>query len=274
MLIRGGGNSYNPAPFFIESAEFRIFSQNGEDGIIDFLIQLLDLSAYPKAFIEFGVENYTESNTRFLLKNRNFQGLVLDGSSENIESIKHDELYWKHDLEAQCAFITKENINDIIKSYLKSRDLGNVALLSVDIDGNDYYVWEAITCIEPAIVVVEYNAIFGAQKCVSVPYRADFNRFKAHFSGLYFGASIRALIHLGKKKGYTFIGADSSGTNLFFIKNHFKEALSLLATHNLESYCTRHLARQSRDINAKLTFLSHTAREQEIAHLPLFEIEE
>lgn len=266
-LINGGGDKH----LYIESTEFKIFSQNGEDGIIDFLIQALDLSAYPKAFVEFGVENYTESNTRFLLQHRNFMGLVLDGSQQHIDYIKSDDLYWRHDLEAKCAFITKDNINTLISTYLQSRDLENVALLSIDIDGNDYYIWESITCIQPAIVVIEYNALFGAKDRVSVPYRADFDRFKAHCSGLYFGASVAALIALGEAKGYSFVGADSCGVNLFFVKKVlFGDSLCFLHTYeDLEEYCTRHKARQSRDDFKKLTFLSHTKRQEAIAHLPL-----
>ena len=253
----------------IESSEFSVYSQNGEDGIIDFLLHILDLSAYPRAFVEFGEENYTESNTRFLLKLRNFQGLVIDGSQANIDYIKRDEVYWKHDLHAKCAFITKDNINAIIQEWLDSRDLDNVALLSIDIDGNDYYVWENLTCIAPAIVVIEYNAIFGATQSVSIPYREDFDRFKAHYSGLYFGASIRALIDLGSHKGYAFVGADSSGTNLFFVKREILKNTQPFRIYPLEEYCQRHHARQSRDINGKLSFISHTKRAELIAALPL-----
>lgn len=256
----------------IESSEFSVYSQNGEDGIIDFLLHTLDLSSYPKAFVEFGVENYTEANTRFLLKFRNFQGLVIDGSQDNINFIKHDEIYWRHDLHAQCAFITKDNINSIIQDWLDSRELNNIAILSIDIDGNDYYIWENITCVSPAIVIIEYNAIFGATRSVSIPYKEDFMRHAAHYSGLYFGASIKALIELGKHKGYTFIGADSSGTNLFFVKQECAKTLDSLIVYPLEEYCKRHHARQSRDENGNLTFLSHTKRYETISSLPLYEI--
>ena len=253
----------------IEDGEFKVYSQNGEDGIIDFLLHLLDssLESYPKAFIEFGVENYRESNTRFLLCYRNFCGLVLYGLIDNIDFIKRDSIYWKYDLEACHAFITKDNINDLIKSYLESRDLSNVVLLSIDIDGNDFYIWESINVIDPAIVVIEYNALFGSTKCLSIPYKEDFYRFDAHYSGLYFGASIKALINLGESKGYRFVGADSSGTNLFFIKNHLDS--STLKIHSLDEYCKRHKARQSRDKNGNLTYLAHNDRLKAIEGLPL-----
>lgn len=256
----------------IRDFEFSVYSQNGEDGILDLLIEALELdsihSPYPRAFVEFGVQDYTESNTRYLLKKRNFMGFIMDGSATHIESIKQDGIYWKHDLEAQCAFITKDNINTLIKQWLDSRKLDNIAILSIDIDGVDYFVWEAIECVKPAIVVVEYNALFGESLCVSVPYRADFDRFLAHHSGLYFGASIKALISLGKSKGYIFAGADSSGTNAFFIHQSLESKLPF-STAPLQEYCSTHHARQSRDTFGNLSFLQGDERLKAIKHLPL-----
>jgi hypothetical protein len=92
-------------------AEFSVFSQWGDDGIIDFLAQYLDFDH--QTFLEFGVENYEEANTRFLLINRNWSGFVIDGSKNHLETIKNSELFWKHELTAACQFITKENINQI-----------------------------------------------------------------------------------------------------------------------------------------------------------------
>lgn len=245
-----------------------MYSQNGEDGIIDFLIEVLELenSAFPKAFVEFGVQNYTESNTRYLLKKRNFAGLVIDGSDKNIDFIKHDELYWRFDLCAKCAFITRENIDVIIKTWLDSAKISNIALLSVDIDGVDYFVWEAIKCIQPAIVVVEYNALLGSNEAKSVPYSADFERFKADFSGLYFGASITALVDLGARKGFKFIGADSSGTNLFFVNNELAHKVDFLQLHSFDEYCQRHRVRQSRDENGHLSFMRGDERIKYLAN--------
>jgi hypothetical protein len=113
--------------------EFKVFSQWGDDGIIQYLIRNLDIPN--KTFVEFGVENYTESNTRFLLINNNWSGLVMDGSSENISYIKNDEIYWQYDLQAKHAFIDVDNVNDLISCAGFSEELG---LLHIDIDGNDY----------------------------------------------------------------------------------------------------------------------------------------
>lgn len=120
----------------IQHAEFKVSSQFGEDGIIQYLVHHLGIET--KTFIEFEVENYTESNTRFLLMNNNWKGLVIDGSKENIDYIKNDSIYWKYDLTATCAFVDKENINNI---FLENNFSGEIVLLSIDIDGNDYWIW-------------------------------------------------------------------------------------------------------------------------------------
>ena len=108
----------------ISSAEFRVFSQWGEDGIIQHLLRYVPISR--KIFVEFGVENYLESNTRFLLTNNQWAGLVLDGSQENIDYIKKDSIYWRHNLKAAQAFITRENINELLVSNGISGDVGTV----------------------------------------------------------------------------------------------------------------------------------------------------
>ena len=167
--------------------EFKVFSQWGEDGIISYLVNNLDIEN--NFFIEFGVANYLESNTRFLLKKFNWSGLILDSSQSNIEYIKKDKIYWQYDIKALCQFITRENINKI---FLENISQKNIGLLSIDIDGNDYWVWESITTVDPSIVVIEYNSIFGISKNYVVPYKENFERNKAHYSNLYYGASLSA----------------------------------------------------------------------------------
>ena len=171
--------------------EFQVFSQWGEDGLIQYLIERVEFE-HP-LFVEFGVETYVESNTRFLLVNNNWTGLVIDGSEKNIDSIKRDPIYWQHNLKAECAFIDKENINSLIK---KSGISGDIGILSIDIDGNDYWIWDAIDVVNPRIVICEYNSLWGAEHAVSTPYNPAFSRSDAHFSNLYYGASIMALTRL------------------------------------------------------------------------------
>jgi hypothetical protein len=245
--------------------EYSVFSQWGEDGIIDWLIG--KLPGIPKTFVEFGVESYVESNTRYLLYSRNWCGFIIDGDATNIEKIKSQDIYWRVGLQAKHAFIDRENINELIES---SGMRGDIGLLSVDIDGNDYWVWEAITIVNPAIVVCEYNAVFGINARVSVPYQADFQRTNAHYSNLYFGASIAALIELGDSKGYTFVGTNSNGCNAFFVRKD----LSQPVVSSLGSIVVNEANfSESRDSTGGLTFLKGDRRLVEIGHLPVFDFE-
>ena len=197
----------------LSEVEFQVFSQWGDDGIIQYLINKLDIPN--KTFIEFGVENYTESNTRFLILNDNWTGYVLDGSEDNVIYIKNDAVSWACELHAVSAFITKENINDLIKRVNFNKEVG---ILSIDIDGNDYWVWKEIDCINPIIVIAEYNSVFGKNTSWTVPYDPAFVRKEKHFSTLYYGASLRALATLANEKGYEFIGCNSKGNNAYFIR--------------------------------------------------------
>lgn len=193
----------------------------GDDGIIQYLINYLEIEN--KIFVEFGVEDYLESNTRFLLINDNWSGLVIDGSKINIAKIKKDEIYWKHDLKVKSAFITAENINQLIE---EEGIKGQIGLLHIDIDGNDYWVWKALEVVVPKIMIVEYNSKFGCEKAITIPYKEDFVWTKAHYSNLYFGASILAFCDLADEKGYSFIGSNSAGNNAYFVKNEFLKIFS------------------------------------------------
>lgn len=246
--------------------EFQVFSQRGEDGIIQYIISKIDTPN--KIFIEFGVENYTESNTRFLLVNNNWAGLIIDGSKENVKFIQSDFIYWKYDLTAYHSFITKDNINQLISRYTSCTDIG---LLSVDIDGNDYWVWEAIHVVNPRIVVCEYNSIFGPEKQVTVLYNDSFTRRTAHFSDLYFGASLAAFVELGEKKGYDFIGVASTGVNAFFVR---KDLSAPFKKGNAYSDFIPSPNRDSRDERGNLSFLRHDERISIVKDMPVYDLQQ
>ncbi|MEI7736718.1 MAG: hypothetical protein WCI49_14725, partial [Ferruginibacter sp.] len=125
----------------LDEVAYQVFSQRGEDGVLQYIINKIGIPN--TIFIEFGVEDYTESNTRLLLFN-NWSGMVIDSSERNIRFIKTDFIYWKYDITAYESFITAENINTLISNYTGCTDIG---VLSVDIDDNDYWVWEAITAV-------------------------------------------------------------------------------------------------------------------------------
>jgi len=244
------------------SQEFKVFSQWGEDGIIQMILRHVRIgNAF---FVEFGVENYLESNTRFLLINNNWSGLVIDGSPDNIAHIKSDPIYWRHNLKADCAFVTKENINDLLK---ENGVVGDIGILSIDIDGNDYWIWDAIDVVSPAIVIIEYNARFGKDMSVTVPYDRNFVRSQKHHSMIYFGASIKALCGLAEEKGYAFVGCGSAGVNAFFVRRDLmvKEIKEL----TVEEGYVRNKFRESRNQDGQLIYLSQEDEYKLLTSLPL-----
>jgi hypothetical protein len=251
-------------PTALADVEFKIFSQHREDGIIQYLISHIPIEN--KTFIEFGVEDYRESNTRFLLMNNLWKGLVFDSEKKYISRIRTSDFYWKFNLTAEQAFITKDNVNELFEKFGFKGDIG---LLSIDIDGNDYWVWEAITVIQPRIVICEYNSVFGKDYAVTIPYNPNFNRTKAHYSNLYFGASMKALCFLAEKKGYYFIGADSSGTNAFFVREDL--AQNVPRTTCDDGFIEK-IAREARDSKGALTFISGEACKKIIENMIVLEI--
>ena len=234
------------ARIFHES-EYKVFSQWGEDGLIQRLIQ--EIPIQNTLFVEFGVQDYTEANTRYLLVNNNWSGLVIDGDAQHIASIRQSSIYWRYNLKAECAFIDRDNINVLISSAGISGDIG---LLSVDLDGNDYWVWEAINSILPRIVILEYNALFGPRAALSVPYEPEFIRSHAHSSNLYWGASLTALTQLSNQKGYALVGCNSSGNNAFFVR---RDVLGGLQEVTAEKAFIAAQFRESRDAGGNATFL-------------------
>ena len=248
----------------IHLAEFKVFSQWGDDGIIQFLVHYLDIPEQAKKFVEFGVENYTEANTRFLLINNNWQGLIMDGSGKNMEYVQRGDIYWRFHLEAKPAFVTKDNINDLLK---ESGISGEIGLLHIDIDGNDYFVWQAISVVNPIIVIVEYNSVFGCDKPWSVPYDKEFVRTKYHYSNLYWGSSLLSLCDLAHEKGYSFIGCNSNGNNAFFVRNDkMKELKSLTPQQGF----VMSKFRESRDQQGNLTYLSGQQRLEAIKGIDIY----
>jgi hypothetical protein len=253
------------APRAWRDHEFRVFSQWGEDGLIDHIVRLVAIDR--PIFVEFGVEDYLEANTRFLLVNGNWSGLVIDASAENIARIRGDPLFWRHNLKAECVFVTRENINPLLASQGLS---GEIGLLSIDIDGNDYWVWEAVEAVRPAIVVIEYNARFGLERAVSVPYDPGFVRTVAHYSGIYYGASLRALWQLGKGKGYALVGCNSAGNNAFFVRRDLLPA-SLPERDPEEAFVAAQF-RESRDRQGRLALLDSAQEARLLEGLPLTDV--
>jgi hypothetical protein len=249
----------------VRAAEFKVFSQFGEDGIIQYLIHKIPIEN--DVFVEFGVESYAESNTRFLLCNDNWRGLIIDSGTEHSEFLERTGLVWRHQIDARSAFISRDNINDL---FGESGVRGDIGLLSIDIDGNDYWVLEAIDVVSPRILVVEYNSSFGAEAAVTIPYDPDFHRGQAHYSNLYWGASLPALADLAYAKGYVLVGGNSAGNNAFFVR---KDVVGdLREVPPADAYATSRF-RESRTASGRFSLVGdHRERLRLMKDLPLWDV--
>ena len=246
--------------------EFKVFSQWGEDGIIQKLIRHIDIPN--KTFVEFGVQDFRESNCRFLMMHNNWRGLVIDANEEDVANLRKSSISWRHHLDVISEFISRDNINDLIARAEFGDDIG---ILSVDIDGVDYWILEAIQHCSPRILIVEYNSLFGPDRAISVPYDASFVRTEKHFSNLYFGASLAAFDHLATQRGYSLIGTNSIGSNAFFVRNDQLHELPFPALSVKEAYVNC-LVRESRDAFGNLTFLSGVERLKVIKGMPVVNV--
>jgi hypothetical protein len=246
----------------IHLAEFKVFSQWGDDGIIQFLVNYLDIQN--KTFIEFGVQDYKEANTRFLLINDNWKGMIMDGSEGNMRNVKAEKIYWKHNLIALPLFVTKDNINTVMRENGLE---GEIGLLHIDIDGNDYWIWKEIKNISPVIVIMEYNSVFGSEKPWTTPYDKDFDRTNYHHSNLCYGPSLTSLCDLAEEKGYAFIGCNSNGNNAYFIRKDKMKNLRPLSA--AEGFVNSEF-RESRDAKGNLTYLAGNERLKAIAGMQVF----
>jgi len=206
----------SPLPKF-EDVEFRAFSQNGEDGILLYIFSLIGTTN--KRLVDIGCGSGIISNSANLIINHGWTGLLIDGNEDNIRLGREfyskcpDTRVWPPTL--LHAWVTKDNINSLLSAYSFE---GEIDLLSLDIDGIDYWIWQAIELISPRVVVLEYMNIWGSQRSVTVPYQENFVG-KYDELGLYYGsASLSAFVKLGKKKGYRLVGCQRYGFNAFFIR--------------------------------------------------------
>ena len=182
--------------FNINFYEGKKYSQNGEDGIIEFIFSMIGTTN--KFFVEFGVGDSSECNGRNLIE-KGWQGLMMD-------SVFTQNIFIKNEI------VTAENVNLIFSKYHVPYEFD---LLCIDIDYNDYWVWKSLENFTPRVVVIEYNSTISYNESLSVKYDST-----AVWDGSnYFGASLAAMEKLGKKKGYTLVGCDNHGVNAFFIKS-------------------------------------------------------
>ena len=201
--------------------EFRVYSQNWADGILLYLFSVL--STTDRRFIEFGCGDGRECNTANLSINFGWRGLLMDRDRAYADAARAyylERLGLDGGVRVAHRKIDRDNVNDAIRELGLE---GELDLLSIDIDGNDYWVWEALEVVRPRVVVIEFNPSFGIDKAITVPYDPDFDRFAKHQSGFYHGASLTALVKLAKAKGYMFVHAESAGVDAFFVRRDVGE---------------------------------------------------
>lgn len=207
--------------------EFSAFSQNGEDGIIEYLCS--HIKAPNRYFIEIGASDGVENNTAFLAIVKKYSGMMVEGNKAASALSKKIMSSMNLGVEAINMFVTKDNIPELLKSALHI----DPDFFSLDIDGIDFYVADNLfnAGLRPAIVAVEYNSTLGDEKALTIKYQENFDFTKAHTSELYYGVSIKAWKKFFEGFKYKFITVDQNGVNAFFINpdrfdNNFYEAIN------------------------------------------------
>jgi hypothetical protein len=203
-----------PLPAFGD-IEMRFYSQNGEDGIILLLVAAVGTDT--KRSVEICAGDGIECNTANLLLNQGWTGLLVDGGEELVTKGREfyewgtEAFYYPPTL--RQAWVTAENVNELVRDAGFD---GVIDLLSIDLDGMDYWVWKALDCVQPRIVVIEINDAWGPYESVTVPYDPQFIWEK---SSVYVGASLAAMCKLGAEKGYRLVGTQRYGLNAFFVRD-------------------------------------------------------
>jgi hypothetical protein len=251
-------------------SEVKVFSQWGEDGILWFICDILEI-AKPR-ILEIGAGNFTECNSRFLAEARNAAVYLVDSRPDLAQEVNGLDLLWKNNIFANEVWVTPNNSREIFENAKSA--LGSIDILSLDIDGIDYWVMAELDLTGVSIVVVEYNPIFGAKFPITVPKTEFFDRTKAHSSWLYFGASIRAWVDFFEKKNFVFVGTNRVGNNAFFVSRGSEEIFKYInkVDPTLSKYVDWQV-RESRDKNGSLDYSSLAQSKSRICKMPVTLIE-
>ena len=220
----------------IQEAGFRCYSQFEEDGIILYLLTMIGADDLTVA--EMCCGNGKECMPTNLILNHGYKGFLFDGSEENINTatkffnLKKDCLLIKPEL--THSWITIDNVNELLVHSGCPRD---VDLFSLDIDGNDYWIWEAIDAISPKVCCFETNDIIPSDNSLTIPYDPNFDCWSQPPELHDFrSVSLAAMVKLSKRKGYRLIGSHRHGFNVFFMRddigNDMFPEISVADVHN------------------------------------------
>lgn len=206
--------------------EHRVYSQQGEDGIIRELFYRIGSGG--KYFVEFGVEDGSVCNTALLAHHYGWCGTYIEGDARSAELLG---ARWRsHErVQVKQAYLTANNVNQVFMSMKVPAEFD---LLSIDIDGNDYWVWKALAIYRPRVVVIEYNAAYVPPERWIMAYDPD-HRWDGT---THFGASLAAMHALGLRLGYALLGTESRGLNAFFLRRDLLRASGLQEATAIEAY--------------------------------------
>lgn len=247
-----------------------VFSQTDEDGILHFLTTTLNLSQ-PK-FLELGAGNFSECNFRGLVETGNGSGVFVDARKDLIHTLRRTVASYLGPALAVEAYITPDNVEQLVSDARK--ELGGLDLLSIDLDGNDYWVAERVDFSGIKVVVMEVNPGFGELSTVSVPRNDTFDRGSAHFSHLYWGTSISAYTRLMSARGFTLVGLSQKRFNAFFVTKEEVERSPVLGrmAEKLVVDFSRWRVREGRDRAGQLTYASSSEALRGFPDLPLVDV--
>lgn len=193
--------------------EFSGFSQNGEDGILDVLRRRLGCTN--RYVVEIGAADGTENNSSWLLLSERYEGLMIEGDPRQAARARRNVARYSIGSECVSMFVTLGTVDKLLEKVVYP----DPDVFSLDIDGNDYHIAEALfdRGFRPKIVSVEYNSAFGPERSVASMYQDDFRRSTAHPSLLYYGVSVAGWKKFFDERSYRFVTVESNGVNAFFV---------------------------------------------------------
>lgn len=218
-----------PPPVDLTKSELRVNSQNGEDGVLAEIMRRIVPSAEP-SFVEFGIESGFEGNCVYLADVLGWSGVFIE-PAPGLHAALASKYRMNERVRILRQFVTPQNVDELFESQSVPEQPD---VVSIDIDGLDYWVWRGLRRYRPRVVIIEYNGGLGPQDALVVP-----ENFAGWDGSDYFGASIAALERLGNAKGYNLVHTDLSGLNAFFVRRDYGSAFPGPAVRRSPNYTMR-----------------------------------